>query len=130
MGQTENRTKTPEQHVRKARQVADQIDQLDGVESAHVDDWGRSSNFQLAVKIEGSKQNDMPGQKTLYDLDVDLRSLRPQIVKLFEDTRFYFDEQYGNGGFETPETDTRHLYRDRYESGHTSRNMMIHFRHP
>lgn len=128
MEQNQERSKTPKKHVRRAKDLANKIDQLEGVEKAQIDDWGRESNFQMAVRLPAETKSTPHNVETLYDLDVDLRSLRPQIEKLFESTDFYFDDYYG--GFVSPDTKSYEVYPGEYESGHRDRYIMIHFRHP
>lgn len=66
---------TKDSHIKLARSFASNLEEVDGIESASVDDWGRTKNFQACIVLEGDSSR----------VDADLRRITPRIKNIAEE---------------------------------------------
>ena len=64
-----------------ARAVAEKTESIEGVSSAHVDDYNKYGDFQIVAYLELDKNNKPTTKK------FNLRNINKQIKKILEDTK-------------------------------------------
>jgi hypothetical protein len=70
-----------EDKIEIARAVAEKTESIEGVSSAHVDDYNKYGSFQVVAYLELDKKN-KPTAKNF-----NLRNINKQIKKILEDTK-------------------------------------------
>ena len=70
-----------EDKIEIARTVAEKTESIEGVSSAHVDDYNKYGDFQIVAYLELDKDNKPTTKK------FNLRNINKQIKKILEDTK-------------------------------------------
>lgn len=70
-----------EDKIEIARAVAEKTESIEGVSSAHVDDYNKYGDFQIVAYLELDKDNKPTTKK------FNLRNINKQIKKILEDTK-------------------------------------------
>lgn len=70
-----------EDKIEIARAVAEKTESIEGVSSAHVDDYNKYGDFQIVAYLELDKDNKPTTKK------FNLRKINKQIKKILEDTK-------------------------------------------
>ena len=114
---------TSEAAKQKAQEIADRLAEEDGVENAVVDDYGRHSNFQIALALPHGE-----ARRGHYHIPTSFHSLTPRIksaVDEFPDT--WID--YTAGGINHPSMQYEHCrFTGNNQLGYDRTYTLVHLR--